>query len=26
MSEMRHGIDIIDKIEKSAPSLVDIRR
>jgi len=26
MSEMRHGIDIIDKIEKSAPSLVGIRR
>lgn len=26
MSEMRHGMDVIDKIEKSAPSLVDIRR
>jgi len=26
MSEMRHGIDVIDKIEKSAPSLMDIQR
>jgi hypothetical protein len=26
MSEMRHGIDVIDKIEKPAPSLVNIRR
>ena len=26
MVEMRHGIDIIDRIEKSAPSVVDIRQ
>jgi len=26
MSEMRHGIGAIDRIEKSAPSLVNIRR
>ena len=25
MTEMRHGIDVIDRIEQSAPSLTDIR-